>query len=323
MALTFSVPDTELSLTLENRRSEIVDNIFEKAVFLGMLKNHGGIRMTDGGKTLVTPLRMSKNTTAGSFSDYDILDTTPQDNETSCQYDWAGEYATVSISWMEEKRNSGRHALLSLLGTKIDDARDSIRDKLNVHLMQAQPAAGSKDPNSITELIDEVPTDNPARGSIGGITVASSANTWWRNKATAGGAFTVADMNTMWNDCSQASDMPKFLLTSQTVFEYYENSQVGQIRYQNTRTANASFDNLVFKTAPVVWDPQIGNTDEIYFINTDFLKLCIHTEGDFVTTPFIEPDNQAAKVAKILWMGQLEVTNRRRVGTLHGITAPA
>jgi len=38
---------------------------------------------------------------------------------------------------------------------------------------------------------------------------------------------------------------------------------------------------------------------------------------------FVEPDNQAARTAKILFMGQLEVSNRRREGVISAITAPA
>jgi hypothetical protein len=322
MALTFSVPDTELSLTLHNRRAEVVDNIFQGTPFLAAMSTMGGTRTEDGGLQLVTPLLMSKNSTAGSFTGYDILDTTPQDNETSAVYDWAGEYATISISWFEENKNKGRGRLINLLNQKIDDAGMSIRDKLNVHLLQSQPAAGSKDPNSITEIIDEAPSGNPNRtAAIGGI--ANTTSSWWRNKATDGGAFTIADMNAMYNDVSDGADFPTFYLTSSTIFEYYENSQVGNIRYQDSRVADAGFTSLLYKNAPMVWDPQIGLTDEIYFINTKYFKLCTHSDGDFKTTDFIEPDNQAAKVAKILWMGQLECSNRRRCGTLHGITAPA
>ncbi len=321
MALTFSVPDTELSLTLHNRRAEVIDNIFQGTPFLYALSRMGGTKTVDGGLEMVTPIRMSKNSTAGSFQNYDILDTTPQNNETSTRYEPTGEYATISISWMEEKKNRGRGRLLNLLDQKIDDATDSLRDKLNIHLLQAQPSAGSKDPNSITELIDEAPSADPARTSaIGNI---GNANTWWRNKATSGGAFSVADMNTMFNDVSDGSDFPSFLLTGQTPYEYYENSQVGQIRYQDTRMADAGFPSLAYKNVPLLWDPQIGNTDEIYFINTKYYKLCTYQEGDFVTTDFVEPDNQAAKVAKILWMGNATCDNRRRCGTLHGITAPA
>jgi len=295
MALTFSVPDTELSLTLHNRRAEVIDNIFQGTPFLFAMSRFGGTRTVDGGSEMVTPVRMSKNSTAGSFQNYDILDTTPQNNETSVRYEPTGEYATISISWMENQKNEGKGRLINLLNQKIDDAMDSLKDKLNIHLLQAQPSAGSKDPNSITEIIDEAPTADPARtGAIGNI---GNANTWWRNQATDGGAFAIADMNTMFNDVSDGSDFPTFLMTGQTPYEHYENSQVGLQRYQDSRVADAGFPTLQYKNVPILWDPQIGNTDEMYFINTKYFKLETYMGGDFVTTDFVEPDNQAAKVA--------------------------
>lgn len=321
MPLTFSVPDTELSLTLEHRRAEVVDNIFEKSVFLNAMRERGGVMTVDGGRQYVQPLLFSKSTAVGSFSGYDILSTTPQANETSAVYDWAAYYATISIAWDEAKKNQGRAQLINLTNQKMDDAGMSIRDALNIDLMQAQPSSGSKDVNSLTEIIDEAPTADPARtASIGSI---GNSNTWWRNQATSGGSFTVSDMNTVWNNCSQGSENPDFMLTGQTNFEYYENSQVGQIRYGDTRSMDAGFQNLIYKGSPMFFEPNIGNTDEIYFINTQYLKLVIMAGADFTIEPFVTPDNQAAKVAKILWMGQLVSSNRRRIGTLHGITAPA
>ena len=74
MALTFSVPDTELSLTLHNRRAEVIDNIFQGTPFLFAMSRFGGTRTVDGGFEIVTPVRMSKNSTAGRFQNYDILD---------------------------------------------------------------------------------------------------------------------------------------------------------------------------------------------------------------------------------------------------------
>jgi hypothetical protein len=319
--LNFSVPDTELSATLHNRRADVVDNIFQGTPFLMAMSTFGGVKTIDGGYECTIPLRMSKNSAVGSFADYDILDTTPQDVLTSARYQWAGEYATISISWMEERRNQGRGRLLNLLNQKIDDAGATIRDSINIKLLQAQPAAGSIDVNSITEIIDEAPSADcnrtTAQGSIG------NSNTWWRNQATDGGAFTVADMNAIVNDISDGSEFPNFIISYSTPFEYYENSQVGQIRYGDTRVADAGFQNLLYKNIPFLWDPNVANTDEIYFINTKYFYLGTMAGGDFITTDFIEPDNQAAKVAKILWMGQLMSDNRRRLGTLHGITAPA
>ena len=76
MALTFSVPDTELTATLHNRRAEVVDNIFRGTPYLMAMSTHGGVTTEDGGLAIVQPVRMAKNTARGCFRGYDILDTT-------------------------------------------------------------------------------------------------------------------------------------------------------------------------------------------------------------------------------------------------------
>jgi hypothetical protein len=250
-----------------------------------------------------------------------ITSPTPQNNETGAKFLDSSYYETVAISWNEEIRNQGRHRVFALWNQKIDDAMDTLKDRIGRALTATQPAAGSKAANSLTEIIDEAPTADPPRtDSIGGI---GNANTWWRNKATAGGAFSVADMTTMYNDVSDGSDFPTILLTSQTVWEYYHNSQTGQIRYQDTRIADGGFPTLQFMQAPIMWEPQIGSTDEIYYLNFKYLKFETYDGADFVPTMVVKPDNQAARVGQYLWMGQLTCNNRRRLGTLHGITAPA
>jgi hypothetical protein len=321
MALSFSVPDTELSLTLHNRRAEVIDQILRGTPFLNAMRTRGGMKDEDGGLEIVQPLRISKNTTAGSFDGYDILDTTPQDQETSARFPWAQEYVTITLAWTEEMKNKGRGRLISILNQKIDDARDSLKDTFNAHLMAAEPAAGSKDPISIKEIIQNAPGTNPARiasvGNLGG-----SANTWWRNKFVSGGPFLVADMNTMFNNVSDGTEPPTFLMTSQTVFEYYENSQVGLIRYSDTKMADAGFQNLMYKNVPIFWEPGLG-VDSIYFINTSHLKLGTNKGADFVMSDFVKPENQAARTAQILWMGNLTCRSRRRQGVIFSITAPA
>lgn len=266
MALSFSVPDTELSATLHNRRAQVVDNIFKGTAWLNALRQYNAIDTVDGGLEIIQPLRFAKNTAFGSFDSYDILDTTPQDVLTSGRYPWAQDYATVSISWVEEKKNQGRGRLINLLNQKIDDATATIKDGLNLQLLATAPAAGSKDPISLLECVQTAPSTSPARvASIGNI--SSTTYTWHRNQATSGGAFSVSDMNTMYNACSDGREYPDLMLTSQTVYEYYENSLVGQIRYADTRMADAGFVSLVFKNSPVIWDPTISVSTSMFFLD--------------------------------------------------------
>ena len=46
MGLSFSVPDAELSATLHNRRTEVVDNIFKGTPTLFMMSRMGGKEKT-------------------------------------------------------------------------------------------------------------------------------------------------------------------------------------------------------------------------------------------------------------------------------------
>lgn len=322
MGLSFSVPDTELTLTLHNRRPEIIDNIFKGTPFLNMLRLKGGVELVDGGISIVRGLMYQAQQNAiGSFSGYDTLNTTAQDNDTSAVYPWASLYAVISIAWDEAKRNSGKHQLVNLLNRKIDEAEMSLRDMLNTQLLAAQPASGSKDLISLTELIDVDPTADPARtDSIGAI---GHANTWWRNKdaTTATGTLTVSELAAMFNTVSDGHDFPSFILMDQATYEAYEATQLTYIRYMDTKMADGAFEALAFKNTPVIWDGACTTDSPAYFINTKYLKLCIHPEAQFVTTEFQDVDDQAAKIAKILFMGNMTCTNLRRQGILDDCAA--
>jgi hypothetical protein len=49
-------------------------------------------------------------------------------------------------------------------------------------------------------------------------------------------------------------------------------------------------------------------------------KLIIDSQTDFVTTPFIEPENQTARTAKILFMGNSVTGNLRKLGVGYAIS---
>ena len=58
--------------------------------------------------------------------------------------------------------------------------------------------------------------------------------------------------------------------------------------------------------------------ESIVLLNSEAIRLVIDSESDFITTDFIEPENQTATVAKILAMLNLCTNNRRKLGLLHG-----
>ena len=143
----------------------------------------------------------------------------------------------------------------------------------------------------------------------------------------------------MYNYCAKGSGGgPDIVLMDQLSFETYESAVDVRSRIQNTKLGEIGFDTLKLKGADVAWDEVVPDINgdasgtpyeydsasfakgSAFFINTDFMKLTIDKQTDFVSTPFIEPENQTAKTAKVLFMGQLTCDNLRKVGVVHEIS---
>ena len=114
----------------------------------------------------------------------------------------------------------------------------------------------------------------------------------------------------------------------QVTFETYENALDEKVRYTNTKLADMGFDNIKLRGATCIWDEQVPDIDRgeavdvdgvtelvtgtVFMLNTEFYKLIIDSETDIVTTPFVEPENQTVRTAKILFMGNAAVSNLRK-----------
>ena len=138
----------------------------------------------------------------------------------------------------------------------------------------------------------------------------------------------------MYNFCSRGADNsgPNICLSDQVTFETYENGLDQQKRYGDEELVSMGFDNVKLKGATMIWDELVPDIDQglaagdtsftgtALFLNTKFYKLVIDKQTDFVTTPFIEPENQTAKTAKVLMMGQPVVNNARKLGVCYAIS---
>lgn len=228
------------------------------------------------------------------------------------EYEWQEAFASVTISRREELQNRGEHQLIALLAAKAQQAEMTMRDKLGQAAVTTVNAAGELEP-----LSNIVNTTALA-------TIAASTS-WWQSTVTASGSFAgqgLSDMRTLFNTVSASGmmDHPTVIITTQSVYEFYESTTQPQIRYGSTREADQGFVNLLFKGQPVIFD-QYVDSGVMYMLNEDYLFLVIDSETDFVTTTFVKPTNQTAKVAQILWAGAQVTNNRRRLGKLTGITA--
>jgi hypothetical protein len=306
--------DALLSTTLAKYRDQLTDNVFTARPLTYFLTDKGRIRMIDGGTKIVEPLIYGQNSTVASYAGYDTIGLTAQTGITAAEFDWKQYAASIAISGIEEAKNNGDAAVLNLLEAKVMQAEESLREGFNTMFFGDGTGNSGKDWNGLGNLVE-------ASGTVGGINRATGGNEYWRSyEENTSTALTLAQMATAYNSVSVGNDHPDMVLTTQTLFEKYEALLQPQLRYTDTKTADAGFQNLLFKAAPVVYD--VGCTAGVmYFLNSKYLTLVGHSGKWFSQTEFVRPENLDAKYALIMCYGNLTVRNAAKQGKLTAKTA--
>ena len=306
--------DSLLSTTLANYRSQLTDNVFTARPLTYFLMDKGRIRMLNGGTKIIEPLIYGKNSTVGSYSGYDSLSLTPQEGISAAEYEWKQYAASISISGIEEAKNNGEQEIINLLEAKIMQAEESMREGFNQMFYADGTGNDSKDWNGLGNIVE-------ASGTVGGINRATVGNEYWKsyeeNTATA---LTLAQLSTGYNSVSVGNDHPDMVLTTQTLFEKYEALLQPQLRYTDTKTADAGFQNLLFKAAPVVYDVHC-TAGIMYFLNSKYLTLVGHSSKWFAQTSFVQPEDVDARYALIMCYGNFTCRNAAKQGKLTAKTA--
>ena len=85
-----------------------------------------------------------------------------------------------------------------------------------------------------------------------------------------------------------------------------------QYRFESNKP-DLGMKTLNFKGIDWMWSTQ-ATSGVIYVLTEDGIKFYIDKNTDFLTTPFITPTNQDAKVSHILLTAALATPVRRRLG---------
>jgi len=307
--------DTLLSTTIANYRKTLTDNVFTARPLTYFLMDKGRIRMLNGGTKIVEPLIYGTNSTVASYSGYDTLSLTPQEGISAAEYDWKQYAVSIAISGIEEAKNNGEQAILNLLEAKIMQAEESMKEGFNQMFFGDGTGNSGKNWLGLGAIVE-------SGNTVGGINSASGqGNDWWRSyEENTAGALTLAQMTTAYNSVSVGNDHPDMVLTTQTLFEKYESLLQPQLRYTDTKTADAGFQNLLFKAAPVAYDVHC-TAGVVYFLNSKYLTLVGHSDKWFANTEFVRPENLDARYSLIMCYGNLTCRNRAKQGKLTAKTA--
>jgi len=310
-------PDNVDQLLTTTLSAWVKDNLQDQ-VFNAMplyKKMYEKAQKIDGGASLLTPVMYAKNSTAQSYDDYDILDTTAQDGFTNTQGLWKNLAVSIAIAGPQLRKNSGsKTKVLSLLDAKTNQAVMSLRDLVSEQLFAAAP--GSDDITSLVTMIDATSTIQD---------VNSTNNSWWQATVTTGGSFATQGLDDMrtTNDTVDEYNpvsMTDVIATTKAIKNYYEASLTPGIRYTPAGSGDPTFDGLRFRGAQIFSDPN-ATSSVIYMFSSEDLYLVINSNADYMTTPFVKPSNQDAKVAQVLIMLQLMTRARRKLAKITTVSA--
>lgn len=315
---------TELvATTWRNHSKDVKDNLSRNNALYNWMNRSGNIRKEDGGLTIATPLDYNSNGTYQRYSGYDVLNIQQSDVITAAEYQWRQIALNVVASGLELRVNNGGNAIVKLAKARIKNAMRTFKNNFSFDLY-----GDGTLPNQINGL--QALVSDTGTGVIGGID--SSAWPFWQNAVQSaaaplqgGGAITVSAttieslMLALWLNQVRGDDKPDLIVSSNDWFSIYELSQVSMKRYtsNNSGTANGGFTSLKYKDADVVFDGGSGiPNSHMYFLNTDYLELVVHTDANLSIQDDMKPYNQDATVIPILWMGNLSCSNRRLQGVL-------
>jgi len=303
-----------VATTLRNRSGELADNITNHNALFMRLNKKGNIKPVDGGRTIIQELEYAENASVAWYSGYETLNITPGDVFDAAEYDWKQLAGTVSISGLEQIKNSGKEAVINLLESRIKNLQKSLKNTSATAVYADGTGSGGKELGGLQLIIDDDPT---SAGTVGGINQVTYG--FWRNQYSAAAGTSsgniLSRMNAMWLSCIRGTDKPDVIPADSTMYTHFEAALQQYQRFSDAGMAEAGFESLKYKTADVVYDDQCP-ASHMYFVNTDYVFLRPHRSRQFVPLDDRNSLNQDAMVIPVVWAGNMTCSNRSLQGVI-------
>jgi hypothetical protein len=303
-----------VTTTLRNRSRTLSDNVSNHNALLRRLRENGN-QTSVTGRDIVRELEYADNGTVQFYAGYESLDVSPSDVLSAAVFDYKQLAGNVTISGLEQIKNSGTEAIINLLEARINVLEKSLMNSLSTSLYSDGTGTSGKEVGGLQLIVADAGT-----GTVGGIN--SSTFTFWQNVQTTAtsSAFSVAnvqsDMNTIYLSLVRGADSPDLVMAGTNAYTAFLGSLQAIQRITSDDMANSGFTSLQYLNSDVVFDSSCS-TNRMYFLNTDYLRLEVAAARDFVPGEAKMSVNQDAMVTPMFWSGNLTCSNRALQGVIH------
>ena len=302
-----------ITTTLRNRSGELADNVSKGNALLAKLKEKGAWKPASG-RSIVQELDYAENGTFMYYSGGEVLNIAASDVLSAAEFDWKQAACAVTATGLEiDVQNVGKEQVIDLLEARIKNAQRTMRNNICNGCYSDGTGSGGKQIGGLQLLV----ADSPATGTVGGINRANFS--FWRNQVydatTDGGAATTASniqayWNAMWLECVRGTDKPDLIITGSAYYTLFWSSLQSIQRITDPKMGQAGFQNVMFNTAPVVYEDNTGMpAQRAYFLNTDYIHFRYAAKRLFKPLERVQSINQDAIAQLITFAGNMTLSN--------------
>lgn len=304
------------SVTNDYFKNRLNDIFFTENILLYRLMGNNGLEMNlitgkdlvDGGKKIREFLEYAR-ANVSTYGNTSTIETSKKDIINAARFDWSGYVASNTIDLDEQTQNEGKAAMIDLVYSKMQNIEKSIRDFMGAGIYVAR--ASSADSYGFAGLPDLFNTSTST--TYGEIAEDDMAD-WKANVDTTIEAINYKVMQSLFRDASigQSKDAkPNQIITTQVLKDGYTRTLQVQQRFQDSKLAEAGFQNILHDGVPMVYDDNQA-TGVVDCLNTKHLKIKTHADYNF-TEPKWEADHREPDTltANVRWRGALVCSNRK------------
>lgn len=316
--------DTVTSIARRYIMPDVVDNVYNSnPVFFRL--NAANKRIVRGGTQIEVPLMYARFASGGAYQGFDLLNVAPSDPVKNGAWDWRQHYVNVTVDGLTLIKTDSPEAIANFIQLYFAQAEMEMAENLAVGIWS--DGLTPKEIDGLEGAID----DGTVLTTYGGL--ARASNTFWNSQVDAvTAALTLASLQSMFGNASEGGRHPTLIASRQEQYNRFWNLNVvnqdfpSQPSGHDEQLAQAGFTNQLFNGVPWVVDSHVfdgpnASNSAIVFLNEDYLYWAVSPRADFYLEDFQTPVNQDAMVAKMLWAGNLVVTNVARQGKMTNVSA--
>ena len=305
--------NTFVTSTANHRRKDLVDNFFNSAALLLRMRKRNAIPLRGGAEIRVPHIYAGFD--ASSYGRGDEFNTEVKEYATTLRFNWKFSYAPVNLDVVDVDLNDSPEQVFDVVDAAMETAELSLIDDISTQLFADGTGNASKDIDGLAIAVSRT-------GTYGGLargTDSQGSSIRSAFEDTAGGALTLATMNTNYGTATIAREQPDLYVTTTTLWSrIWERTQPSE-RNTPGDLRDIGFQTVRFNGADVTVDSHVPS-GFLYTLNTKSFELYTHKRWDFRFRGFMEPTNQQRMIGQVIWWGNLACRSPRLNGVASGLS---